>query len=70
MAAPKLVRLKRAAEMWGIATSTLHQQVREGTARLMPCLVKPYRWREEDIERDIKTASYTHSRSLERRRAS
>jgi predicted site-specific integrase-resolvase len=65
--ASELIRLKQAAQKWGIAVSTLHEQVRQGRARVMPCMVNPYRWRLRDIERDIDTASYSDSRRKQQR---
>lgn len=69
----RLLTLPEVARIYAMHPKTLHKQVRTGTARVMPCMgggrgVR-YKWRAEDVERDVRTATLS-DRLLQELRAS
>jgi predicted DNA-binding transcriptional regulator AlpA len=55
----RLLSAKEVCAIWGIRQWTLHRQLKAGTARVKPCgyVGKRLRWRESEVDHDIRTSS-------------
>jgi excisionase family DNA binding protein len=55
----KLLKASEVAQRWGISLRTLRRQVATKTIRVQPCtrIGRSYRWRESDVDADIRDAS-------------
>lgn len=67
----RLLTREEVCMRWRISISTLYRQLRDGTVRVYPaCRIgKRYRWRESDIDNDIKHAEFSAQRLTAVRRA-
>ena len=56
---------RQVADRWGISIKTLQRQLANATIRVIPCtrMGRSYRWRESEIEQDIRRATLTAGRS-------
>lgn len=65
---PRLIRQREYAERVGVSFDAVTKQVQRGRCDVQPCAVRPYRWREDDVERWIRTTSLVDARRTHARR--
>ncbi len=66
---PLMFRVRQDAALMDISYDTARHQVSRGLCEVPPALVKPYRWRKEDVRRYIETSTVVDDRRRKSRRA-
>ena len=63
----RLLTTSQVAAKWGMSVRTLKRHLKNGTIRVQPCtrIGQRYRWRESDIDTDIRRATLQRSPSLQ-----
>jgi len=49
------------AKLWLVSVRTVKRHVKEGRARVAPCMLTPFvRWRRSEVEADLQGSNYRH----------
>ena len=66
---PKIIRGRQYAELMSLHYETVRHQASRGTCEVPPCMVRPYRWRAEDVKRHLESVTASADRRAKDRRA-